>query len=309
MKNFLRSSNRVGKLYKVENITNSNNPYLEKFLRAKRKLKFFTHFFDRTKISKKNLFWRSVNFYCEPLCRKYSWAIPDERALKILQNFGALIELGAGKGYWAALLRARGVDIAAYDRYKIPNSFTDIEIAGPEALLIEGNECRTLFLSYPDEDSQLSTECIKYYHGDYIIHVGELMNIGTNSGFPQAPFGRTTNSEFQILLNEMFHCVLVAELPCLPFARDTISVWKRSYMVPGRNNLSSEGKYCEYNFEEEENEEQELSRGNETIRDPSEDVDDEASDESSTMNDWWVDIPPSERLPVDRAASDFQHLL
>ena len=46
----------------------------------------------------------------------YAWAIPDERALRICEAFSPIVEIGAGAGYWARLLRDRGVDVAAYDK-------------------------------------------------------------------------------------------------------------------------------------------------------------------------------------------------
>ncbi|KAG2767913.1 hypothetical protein PC129_g1200 [Phytophthora cactorum] len=46
---------------------------------------------------------------------KYSWAIPDERALQIIKHYGPIVEMGAGSGYWARLLQLRGVDVVAYD--------------------------------------------------------------------------------------------------------------------------------------------------------------------------------------------------
>ena len=62
--------------------------------------------------------WVRLEVLGEPLCKKYAWAIPDERALHILARFSPLIELGAGRGYWARLLRDRGVDIIAFDKYR-----------------------------------------------------------------------------------------------------------------------------------------------------------------------------------------------
>ncbi|TYZ66714.1 hypothetical protein PybrP1_000853 [[Pythium] brassicae (nom. inval.)] len=46
---------------------------------------------------------------------KYSWAIPDERALRIIKHYGPIVEMGAGNGYWGKLLQLRGVDIICYD--------------------------------------------------------------------------------------------------------------------------------------------------------------------------------------------------
>lgn len=46
---------------------------------------------------------------------RYSYAIPDLTALNILAEHGPILEIGAGTGYWAYLLRQRGVDVAAFD--------------------------------------------------------------------------------------------------------------------------------------------------------------------------------------------------
>src|SRR5438045_3183702 len=49
------------------------------------------------------------------LASLFSWAIPNARALEVLAAQAPLLECGAGMGYWSALLRARGVDVLAYD--------------------------------------------------------------------------------------------------------------------------------------------------------------------------------------------------
>src|SRR5258708_3231915 len=49
------------------------------------------------------------------LASLFSWAIPNARALEVLAAHAPLVECGAGMGYWSALLRARGIDVLAYD--------------------------------------------------------------------------------------------------------------------------------------------------------------------------------------------------
>jgi hypothetical protein len=44
---------------------------------------------------------------------------------------------------------------------------------------------RTLLLSYPDEDASVGADCIRSFHGDFVIHVGELITTGTVSGMAQ----------------------------------------------------------------------------------------------------------------------------
>ena len=41
--------------------------------------------------------------------------MPNARALAIIAHFAPIVEVGSGTGYWAGELKARGVDINAYD--------------------------------------------------------------------------------------------------------------------------------------------------------------------------------------------------
>jgi methylase of polypeptide subunit release factors len=52
----------------------------------------------------------------DSLVKKYSWAIPDTKALGSIVSLGKpIIEMGCGTGYWARLLHDKGADIIAYD--------------------------------------------------------------------------------------------------------------------------------------------------------------------------------------------------
>ena len=47
----------------------------------------------------------------------YGFAVPCLEALDVLAALSPILEIGAGLGHWATLLRARGVDIVAVDNY------------------------------------------------------------------------------------------------------------------------------------------------------------------------------------------------
>jgi hypothetical protein len=49
------------------------------------------------------------------LVAKTAWAVPSEAALNRILECGPVVEVGAGTGYWAALLANRGGNIIAYD--------------------------------------------------------------------------------------------------------------------------------------------------------------------------------------------------
>jgi hypothetical protein len=48
-------------------------------------------------------------------CHLYAFAAPNSRALKALAEVSPIIEVGAGVGYWALLLRQAGVAVVATD--------------------------------------------------------------------------------------------------------------------------------------------------------------------------------------------------
>lgn len=183
--------------------------------------------------------WTRIEVLGFPLQEKFAWACPDLRALEICKSFAPLIEIAAGKGYWAFLLKQMEVDVIAYDKLTAGavGNWTDVQKGGSEVLnwrkgkhkdVAKG---RNLFLCYPDQTEEVAQRCLNQFEGDVIIHVGELISTGTKAGGLQTPWGRSTSSEFQVNLAEAFHCVLVYRLPCLPHAADYLTVWKRSAFV------------------------------------------------------------------------------
>lgn len=228
--------------------------------------------------------WARVSVLGFPLQERFAWACPDMRALEICKNFSPLIEIAAGKGYWSFLLKQIGVDILAYDKLTsgAKGNWSDVQKGGPEVLnwrkgkhkdVAKG---RNLFLCYPDQTDEVAQRCLNSFEGEVIIHVGELMTTGTKAGGLQTPWGRSSSSDFQVCLNETFHCVLVARLPCLPHASDYLTVWRRSAFV------CADADDDDDDFEAEEDEDKVLFRA----------------------------VPAAEELPdLTRAAPRFAHLL
>lgn len=48
-------------------------------------------------------------------CHLYAYAVPNEAALTTLTALGPLVEMGAGAGYWARLLKMRGAKVLPMD--------------------------------------------------------------------------------------------------------------------------------------------------------------------------------------------------
>ncbi|OQR89726.1 hypothetical protein THRCLA_09616 [Thraustotheca clavata] len=180
----------------------------------------------------------------DSVASKYSWAIPDERALRIIKHYGPIVEMGAGSGYWGRLLQLRGVDIKCFDLHvpgeekgdvsdeddedeQVRMTWMEVEQGTPEVL--PEYKDRTLLLCYPDdfEDSEesMALECLDNYTGDTIIHIGEWL--GQTVCLPE-PWGRTSAPEFQTRLAAVFHKVLQVPLPSWHSSMDTLTVWKRT---------------------------------------------------------------------------------
>jgi hypothetical protein len=112
---------------------------------------------------------------------RYSWAVPDARALRIIGSLGPVVEIGCGHGYWARLLRDAGADVIAYD-HKLPpkkQRWTDLKKGGPEVL--SDHSERALMLCYPDDfedcGESMAEKCLLRYRGNTIVHIGELLGV------------------------------------------------------------------------------------------------------------------------------------
>ena len=112
----------------------------------------------------------------EALVYKYAWAIPDDEALRLIAALGPIVEVGAGTGYWAALIADRGADILAYDIDPFDskwcgNRFFDVKQAGVE--VAADHPDRTLFLCWPPYDKPMAADALRAYRGDRLVFVGE----------------------------------------------------------------------------------------------------------------------------------------
>jgi hypothetical protein len=167
------------------------------------------------------------------LAALFAWAIPDEGALEVLAGHAPLLECGAGTGYWAALLRARGVDVLASDllppetgaspagnRYHNGRrrGWTEVEtVSATGAVRAARASGRTLFLCWPPfDDEGASYAALRAYRGDTLIYAG---------GGPDGPTG-TVRFHRELALN--WHPVEQVALPNWPGLRDLLVVYRRN---------------------------------------------------------------------------------
>lgn len=170
----------------------------------------------------------------EVLVRRYAWAVPTDEALDELAKHAPLVEMGAGTGYWASLLRERGVDVLAYDQTpvgnpELPNAwhsgrkglplgaevvpFTEV-LRGEPAVLARHPD-RSLFLCWPPYSDPMAGDSLHGWQGKTLVLVAE------------GPGGATGDEPFWERLDELFECVAHVRLPQWPGLHDVMTVWSR----------------------------------------------------------------------------------
>jgi hypothetical protein len=160
------------------------------------------------------------------LAQLFAWAVPTDEALAAIALYAPLIECGAGTGYWAALLRARGVDVVAYDLEPPGRSAANdfhrrqaqwIEVRRGTAVdAVRRHPDRALVLCWPpfDEDDA-SYAPLRAYAGDVVIHVGERE-------------GATGSVRFHRELALNWTLVEEVPLPSWPGLDDRVAVYRRN---------------------------------------------------------------------------------
>jgi hypothetical protein len=162
------------------------------------------------------------------LAAVFSWAIPTEEALDVLARYAPLVEGGAGTGYWAALLQARGVEAVAYDLSPpgmlAPNAYhargqkpwTRLH-QGSSVTAVRRHRDRTLVLCWPPyEDDAASYAPLRAHRGEVAIYIGE------------GDDGATGSVRFHRELDLNWTLVEQIDLLHWPRLRDRLMVYRRN---------------------------------------------------------------------------------
>jgi SAM-dependent methyltransferase len=156
---------------------------------------------------------------------QYSYAVPNEAALRVLVKHSPIVELGAGTGYWAALATQVGADVIAFDiappvlgdernhYHKNRQLFFHVQ----EGDVAKAAECpnRTLFLCWPPYSEDMAHRALLAHAGQTVIYVGEGQG------------GCTGDDAFHELLESSFECIETVHIPQWYGLHDWMSVWRR----------------------------------------------------------------------------------
>jgi hypothetical protein len=95
--------------------------------------------------------------------RRFSYAIPTDEVMNLLWEVQPILELGAGIGYWAWIMRQRGIDVIAGDngswhKHWEHKPWTDVEVGSVE--MIDRYPDRTLLLVWPPYNEPFAFEAL-----------------------------------------------------------------------------------------------------------------------------------------------------
>jgi hypothetical protein len=169
----------------------------------------------------------------EELTRSYAFAVPTESAIAAIVSTdrSGIVEIGAGLGYWAAMLSAAGLDVVAYDIAPPPSEenqwFSGRQPWHPvlkgDASAVADHAERALLIVWPTRNEVWPAEALERYRsagGQRVIYVG------------QGPGGVTGDERFHALLGEVDRCTACAyELADLPCICGTVVSWRREQAI------------------------------------------------------------------------------
>uniref|UniRef100_A0A7S3SZA6 MYND-type domain-containing protein n=1 Tax=Emiliania huxleyi TaxID=2903 RepID=A0A7S3SZA6_EMIHU len=167
-------------------------------------------------------------------CWLLAFAVPSAEALAAVSELGLpVVEMGGGVGYWAALLRRRGVAVECFDSAPTEaggkggkggesgNTFHgECPPWGPvqrgsSALLASRRFRRhALLLCYPPPRAPMAAECLAAFCGDTVVHVGEWL-------------GDTGSAAFEAALAEGWELTRRLPLPCWGDTAEDLTIWRR----------------------------------------------------------------------------------
>ncbi len=162
--------------------------------------------------------------WCEArdkLVYKYAWAIPTWEAIDTIKRYSpnGVVEIGAGGGYWATLLRKRGVHVDAYDiqdghYWEKAAKWARVEKGGPENAARHSTS--TLFLCWPPYSDPMAYEALMAYEGSTLVYVGE------GNG------GCTGDERFFDLLEAEWDLISALTIPRFYGIHDALYVYRRT---------------------------------------------------------------------------------
>lgn len=113
---------------------------------------------------------------------RFAYAVPTPEAIRALVRFFdacRIIEVGAGLGLWARLLRDAGISIAATDVAPVPEQdFGEVAPFEAAAAVVAHPECDALLLIWPPHEQAMAYRALRCFRGELLACIGDPRFVG-----------------------------------------------------------------------------------------------------------------------------------
>jgi hypothetical protein len=158
----------------------------------------------------------------------YSWAIPSKEAINTITKFAdgdTVMEIGAGRGLWSALLEMNGckvrpidLDFDAHRRahyFNGEHEFIEIERMSEQEMYKITKYASTLFFCWPCYDQPWAHDHLEHTFADKIVYIGEGLD------------GCNATDEFFDYLEMHFNHEETIDIPQWWGIHDNLEIWRR----------------------------------------------------------------------------------
>jgi hypothetical protein len=155
--------------------------------------------------------------------RRWGFSIPCAEAVERLADLGPLVEVGAGTGYWTAMLLGAGLDAVATDPAPDTNPYGFRTGARANVIRIDALTAvqtypeRSVLCSWPTEGSDWLTQALAA-----TAKGAKLAMVGCGRG------GSTGNDSLYDLLDAEFELLETVTIPQFPGVSDNLTVYERA---------------------------------------------------------------------------------
>lgn len=153
------------------------------------------------------------------IARHFAWAVPTDEAIAVIgRHTKAVVEIGAGSGYWTWLMRQAGIDVAAYDTDPPPHTWSEVRRGDERA--VRDHPDRALLLCWPPWASAMALDALSAHAGEHVVYVGEWM-------------GGSAEPHFFATLVSRFECIDTVAIPQWSMRDDRLMVFRRRFRAGG----------------------------------------------------------------------------
>lgn len=144
----------------------------------------------------------------------FAWAVPNQAAIDAIAKLDRpVLELGAGRGYWAWQLRQAGVETVAFEPALYRETWTETVARKPD----KWRRDYALLFCWPTYDDPWAARLLNEHKGDTVLYVGE------------GDGGCTADGRFHELLSRRYSEVATIQIPQWYGIHDWLTIWRRKF--------------------------------------------------------------------------------